>query len=333
MRSVLLCERPESVKRVFPGYVLEKLEKEAGADAKTYTKADVAANADGFGDVEYIFSTWGMPVFTDEEIGRFFPRLKCVFYAAGTVQAFARPFLERGIKVFSAWGANGVPVAEYTSSLIILANKGFFRTTTAVKSTGYDSGKRLSWRYPGNFHTRVGIVGAGMIGKKVINLLRACDLDISVFDPFLSDETAKSLGVVKTDLKTLFSACRVVSNHLANNDATAGMIGGELFKLMPENATFINTGRGRQIVESELCAVLAERPDLTAILDVTYPEPPEEGSPLYKLSNCILSPHIAGSTGGEVKRMAEYMLREFEDFIAGKETKYEVNLKMHETMA
>ncbi len=67
-----------------------------------------------------------MPALAEEEIARFFPKLKAVFYAAGTVQGFARPFLNRGIRIFSAWGANAVPVAEFTVSQILLANKGFF---------------------------------------------------------------------------------------------------------------------------------------------------------------------------------------------------------------
>ena len=63
---------------------------------------------------------------TEEQIAEYLPSLKAVFYAAGSVQAFARPFLNRGIQVFSAWAANAVPVAEYTVAQIILAGKGFY---------------------------------------------------------------------------------------------------------------------------------------------------------------------------------------------------------------
>ena len=86
-------------------------------------------------------------------------------------------------------------------------------------------------------------------------------------------------------------------------------------------------------MEADLIKVLTDRPDLTAILDVTFPEPPEAGSPLYSLPNCILTPHIAGSAGNEVRRMGRYMEEEYENLLANRPCKYEVTLEMLETMA
>jgi len=111
------------------------------------------------------------------------------------------------------------------------------------------------------------------------------------------------------------------------------MINYEHFKRMKPNATFINTGRGAQVVEADLIRILTERPDVTAILDVTNPEPPVEGSEFYALDNCVLTPHIAGSSGDEVHRMSEYMVAEYEKLVAGQPCAYEVSLKMLETMA
>ena len=78
---------------------------------------------------------------------------------------------------------------------------------------------------------------------------------------------------------------------------------------MRSDATFINTGRGAQVIERDLIAVLADWPGLTAFLDVTWPEPPEKESPLYALPNVSLSSHIAGSINDEVVRMADYVWR------------------------
>ena len=164
-------------------------------------------------------------------------------------------------------------------------------------------------------------------------MLQPHKLNIFVFDPFLPDEQAKKLGALKCDLPFLFKNCQTVSNHLANNAETQNMLNGTLFEQMLPYATFINTGRGAQVVEKDLIRVLTNRPDLTAILDVTHPEPPEEGSPLYALQNCILTPHIAGSSGNEVHRMAEYMKNEFVRYISGQKCLYEVTEAMLETMA
>jgi phosphoglycerate dehydrogenase-like enzyme len=172
-----------------------------------------------------------------------------------------------------------------------------------------------------------------MIGKLVIRMLKNYNLEVLAFDPFLPDEKAKELGVKKVDLETIFKESQVVSNHLANNAQTQGMLSGKLFETMLPNATFINTGRGAQVVEADLINVLKKRPDLMAILDVTFPEPPEEGSELYTLPNCILTPHIAGSSGNEVRRMGEYMETEYQNFIQSKPCKYEVTMEMLKTMA
>lgn len=100
------------------------------------------------------------------------------------------------------------------------------------------------------------------------------------------------------------------------------MLNRDLFARMKPNAVFLNTGRGAQVVEADLVSVLEDRPDLTAVLDVTFPEPPTEGHPFYALPNCFITPHIAGSLGDEVCRMAEYMLEEFRLIRSGKVPRY-----------
>ncbi len=329
MKAILLCEKPDKAAAVYSAEVVAALK----IGETVYRKADVVADSAKFADTEFVFSTWGMPKFTEEEIEKYLPNLKAVFYAAGTVQAFARPFLSRGVRVFSAWAANAVPVAEYTVAQIVLANKGFFRSAQLMSTGEVRDARAVMGGYTGNMDENVGIIGAGMIGKLVIKMLSEYRLNVLVFDPFLSDEQAKSLGVTKCTLEELFESCRVVSNHLANNEQTKGMLNGKLFEKMLPNAAFINTGRGAQVVESELIEVLKKRPDIVALLDVTCPEPPVADSELFKLSNCILTPHIAGSIGNEVHRMSEYMLEEYTSFIGGKPCRYEVTSKMLETMA
>ncbi len=321
MKKIYLCTKAETVKNVY------------ATDETVYTKDDVLSDPEKFKATEFIFSTWGMPTFTEEEIKSCLPSLKAVFYGAGTVQTFARPFLNCGIKVFSAWAANAVPVAEYTVAQIILANKGFFSSSRLAKTGDRKAASQCFHSYPGNYDVKIGIIGAGMIGSLVINMLKSYNLEALVFDPFLTDEKAKELGVKKVSLETLFKECQVVSNHLANNEQTKEIFGGTLFESMLPFATFINTGRGAQVVEKDLIEVLKNRPDLTAVLDVTFPEPPTDDSEFYTLPNCILTPHIAGSTGNEVRRMGEYMKEEYKKFIQNEPCKYEVTLEMLKTMA
>lgn len=321
MKTIYLCQSKENVKRIYQ------------TDDVTFDKADVMASPKDFADTEYLFSTWGMPTFTEEEIKNYFPSLKAVFYAAGSVQHFARPFLNCSVKVFSAWAANAVPVVEYTVAQITLANKGFFHALGIKNQDDYYCARDIAAEYTGNYGAKIGIIGAGMIGRQVIERLKAYKLELLTFDPFLSDQAANQLGVQKCSLERIFSECNVISNHLADNEQTRGMLGRELFSKMPPNSTFLNTGRGAQVVEAELIAHLKQRQDVIAILDVTHPEPPEAGSDLYTLKNCIITPHIAGSNGNEVQRMGEYMKEEFKLFAGNAKTRYEVMSEMLKTMA
>jgi phosphoglycerate dehydrogenase-like enzyme len=285
-------------------------------------------------EVSFIFSTWGMPVLSEGQIEKYFPALKAVFYAAGSVQGFAVPFLSRGIRIFSAADANAVPVIEFTMAQILLANKGFFGSSFWYSAGEYDEARRYFGAFPGNFDTRAGIIGAGKIGRGVITKLKEHCLDVSVFDPFLDAGSAAALEVKKCEtLEDLFSSCFVISNHLANNKQTEKMIQYKHFSLMDDHGVFINTGRGQQIIEEDLVRAFAEKPGRTALLDVTWPEPVEKGHPFFTMKNIILTPHIAGSSGKEVARMGDYMAGEFERFLDGRPLKYEVTASMLATMA
>ena len=103
MNVKFLCESAENIANVFPPYITDSISAIAKIDPAPYSKSDVISAPAEFADTEILFSTWGMPQFSAEEIRTYLPKLKCVFYGAGTVQAFARPFLECGVKVFSAW--------------------------------------------------------------------------------------------------------------------------------------------------------------------------------------------------------------------------------------
>lgn len=333
MKAVFLCNEKSNPLRIYDNGTRERLKLLTDITDTVYSREDVLADKKSFSDTEYIFSTWGMPVFSEDEIREIFPALRCVFYGAGSVQFFARPFLNLGIKVFSSWAANAVPVAEYTVAQIILANKGFFAASRYQSTGQLQKASELKECYPGTFGEAVGIIGVGMIGSLVAEMLKAYRITVKAFDPFLSDERANHLGITKCSLEELFRTCFVVSNHLANNEQTKGILKKEHFSSMRKYATFINTGRGAQVIEKDLCEVLSEREDLTAILDVTSPEPPENGHPFYTLPNCILTPHIAGSYGDEVRRMGEYQLTQFEKYLKREPTEYEVTLEMLKTMA
>ena len=338
MKAIFLANYKGNIDYVYPKETQKRIKKLVDIDLdKVYCQEDLESSAPGtFDDVEYIFSTWSMPGGSEEKdnFARFFPNAKALFYAAGSVKYFAQHYLDRGIKIFSAFAANAVPVAEFSLAQILLANKGFYQSMQAFKNPeSYKAAGDISRAHSGNYNTNVGIVGAGMIGKKVIELLKPYKLNIKIFDIFVDEAKARELGGEKVDtLEELFATCDVVSNHLANVPATVGVFKGELFENMKKNGTFINTGRGAQVDEAGMLEALKKRPDVCAVLDVTIEEPPTNED-FYKLDNVFLTPHIAGSQANEVARMSEMVVDQFENLLAGRPTQYEVTEKMLATMA
>jgi phosphoglycerate dehydrogenase-like enzyme len=133
-------------------------------------------------------------------------------------------------------------------------------------------------------------------------------------------------------LGDLFRRSHIVSNHIPDIPSTKNVLTGSLFESMREGATFINTGRGAQIAEPDLIRALKDRPDLTALLDVTYPEPPPDDSELWTLPNVWISPHVGGSVGDEVVRMADCAIEEFIAWESGKSLRYQVTREVLATM-
>lgn len=331
MKIALFGSNDLQFSKVYTPEVLIDLQK-FGNLSERISKKNIDSYSDFLKDCEIGFSTWGMPKFTEAEIRHYMPNLKALFYAAGTVQYFARPFLNCGIKVFSAYAANAVPVTEYTVAQITLAAKGYFQASKnyrilPLRSLVHSNASN------GNFRCKIGLIGLGAIGKEVAKRLQATDNIIYAYDPFVSKETADSIGVELTDLDTIFSECDVISNHLANKTELKNIFDYSLFRKMKKHSVFINTGRGAQVKEFSLALSLLLHPSHTFVGDVIKKEFFPYINPLFWCHNAILTPHIAGSTGKEPQRMAYYMIEELNKYLNNQQTDYEITAEMLETMA
>lgn len=326
-----------AIDRVYTAPMMDKLKSTYDLYGQPIGPHNAEEHLPALASAEIAFSTWGMPAFTVEQIKAWMPNLKALFYGAGSVQGFGAQFIDAGVRLFSAWGANAIPVAQVSVSQIILANKGFYQSAVIAREDRRRAQIEGN-QYPGNYAVSVGLLGAGMIGRLVIQGLQKMqdapgEIDILVFDPFLPDQKATELGVRKTTLEEIFETCQTVSNHLANKKEIEGIVNYDLFRRMPRNATFINTGRGAQINEKDLYRALTEEPLRAAVLDVTYPEPHAEGDPLFLLPNVFHTPHLAGSIGRECARHAAYMIEEARRMLAGEPVRFEVSRDMLATMA
>jgi phosphoglycerate dehydrogenase-like enzyme len=280
-------------------------------------------------DTEVIFATWGMMNLNPAQRAKL-PKLKAVFYAAGNVKAFAPSLIENEIVLVSAWAINAIPPAEMCLSQILLSLRGYFRTVRQYREQKNFDAKKY-WR-PGVMDETIGLIGLGYIGSLLRQKLRDYPVKVIAHDPFLTAQRATELDVTQVSLEELFSKSYIVSNHIPDLESTRGVLGKKLFASMRDGATFINSGRGAQVIEADLIAVLKARPDLTALLDVTWSEPPPVDSELWRLPNVVVSPHIGGTTGHEVVRLADCVIEEFEAWQAGKKLRYEVTRDIFRTM-
>ncbi len=274
----------------------------------------VKADPSILAQAEVIFSGWGGPRMEAELLDAA-PRLRVIFYGAGSIKRIVTDaFWERGISITSAFAANAIPVAEYTLSQILFCLKHGWHYALAIKR---DRAFPPRTPVPGAYGSTVGLIALGMVARRVCELLKPFDLKIVAYDPYVSPDAAEALGVELCSLDEVFRRSDVVSLHAPWLRETENMITGEHFAVMKPGASFINTARGAIVHEQEMIDVLRQRPDLQAVLDVTYPEPPAPGSPLYTLPNVVLTPHIAGSLDAECRRMGRYAVEELQRYVAG----------------
>ncbi|GAB2816534.1 hydroxyacid dehydrogenase [Streptomyces daliensis] len=271
---------------------------------------------DVLADTELLVTGWGCPPLDAAALAAA-PGLRAVAHTAGTVRHHVTDACwERGIEVSSAAAANALPVAEYTLAMILLANKRVLETARGYRA----SRARAEWlaRGPevGNYRRTVGILSASLIGRRVIELLRPHDLEVLLYDPYVEAEEAAALGVRAVGLPELFAACDVVSVHTPLLPSTRGLVSRELLALMRPDATLVNTARGAVVDQGALTdAVLAGR--VRAVLDVTEPEVLPPGHPLWECENVLLTPHLAGSQGNELRRLADLTVSEVARWASG----------------
>ncbi|MFD7322269.1 hydroxyacid dehydrogenase [Streptomyces sp. NPDC059875] len=260
-------------------------------------------------EAEILLTCWGAPPLTAAVLDRA-PRLRAVVHAAGSVKHHVTEACwDRGLAVTSAAAANALPVAEYTLAAILFAGKQVLPSALRYGEARAEdawTAESASW---GNYRRTVGLIGASRIGRRVIELLRPFDFEVLLYDPYVTADEARALGVEAVGLDDLCARSTIVSVHAPQLPSTYRMIGAPQLALMPQGATLVNTSRGSLIDETALLPHVASG-RLHAVLDVTDPEVPPTDSPLWTLPNVLLTPHVAGSLGNELHRMADQALEE-----------------------
>jgi phosphoglycerate dehydrogenase-like enzyme len=251
------------------------------------------------------------------------PRLALVLYGAGSVRSIVTPeSWTRGVRVTTANSVIAASVAEFTLAQVLYALKHGWRYVLGARF-GAKSLPRAT-NEPGAARSVIGLMSLGATGQATARLLARHDLVLQAYDPYVDPAIASALGVRLVSLEALFATSDVVSLHAPVLDETRKVVSTSLLSSMKHDATVINTARGALIDEDALVSVLRERTDLFAVLDVTDPEPPLPGSPLFSAANIVVTPHLAGTLNTERRRQGQLMASELAHYVAGEPLEHEV---------
>ena len=284
--------------------------------------------------VDVVLGHWGCPRI-DRAVLERAPGLGLFAYAAGTVKAIIDDSIfDRGVRVTSGANANAEPVAEYTLAAVLMATKRVLWRRVLEDRPPAGAGHDPDRVPIGNWDKSVGIVAASLVGRRLIELLRPFPhITVSLYDPYISTIQAQALGVRKVDdLDELCAGVDILSIHAPDLPATRHLIGARQLAQLRDGATLINTARPALVDQDALIDELRTG-RLFAILDVTDPEPVPSGHPLLLLPNAFVTPHLAGSQGTELRRLAANATEEIRRWTVGEAPVNGVSREQLTTMA
>jgi len=274
---------------------------------------------------------WGTPRLTEELLAGL-PELKLVAHTAGSVR-FLLPadILERGVRICHAATVMAGAVAEHVIAQALLGLQRQHEMDARMRRGEWESIRESVPRRLLGAHL-VGVWGAGKVGRQVIRLFRAFGCEVLVADPYLEPAAAKSLEAELVGLNELFLRADVVSLHAPLLPETRAIIGPGMLASLRDGALLINAGRGALVDEAALLRELSSR-RISAALDVFVDEPLPPDSPLRRLPNVVLSPHMAGHSEETHLGQGQAMVDEIGCFVRGEALRYEVSRELLAVMA
>jgi D-3-phosphoglycerate dehydrogenase len=200
---------------------------------------------------------------------------------------------ERGVAVLNAPAGNTVSAAELAFALLLALIRKVPAADRSMKEGQWD---RTRFGGIELYRKTLGLVGAGRVGGEVASRARAFGMRVLAYDPYLSEEAARSLEVELTTLDTVLREADVVSLHVPLTESTRGLLGEKQLALLKPTAVLVNAARGGVVDEAALARLLAEGRLAGAALDVFEQEPLPADHPLRRLPNVVLTPHLGAST-------------------------------------
>ena len=273
---------------------------------------DESAAIDLLRNASIAVGSWGT-VGPNERILRACPQLCLWEHVAGSVKRFFGQHHDgRELVIASCAPAIADSVAEMTMGLLIFGLRRIFeKNHLLLGDSVLPDPPKVNL-----FSSRIGVIGASQVGRRVIRFLRHFGAEALLYDPYVESQEADAMGArLMSNLLDLFRQSHAVTLHTPALAETNKLVGERHFEAMPDHAVFINTSRGSCVDEAALVKALRKRP-IFAFLDVVEEGSDSPESPLANLPNCFLTPHIAG---GPNFRMGEQAVADIKAFLSGGE--------------
>ena len=213
----------------------------------------------------------------------------------------------KGIQVFNTAEASAVAVAELAVALMIAV------PTRMVE--GHIGMTNREWRKKSLKRTELmgktlGLIGAGNIGTELARRAIAFGMRVIAYDPLLKNHECVDL----VSLEDLFAEADYISLHVPLTDSTREMFNAETIAQLKDGVVIVNTARGKCVSEKDIVAALESGKVRAYATDVWYSDPPDDSCPLYDAPNVIMTPHLGASSGENMLRIGDVVVRILEDF-------------------
>src|SRR6266545_2869024 len=239
----------------------------------------------------------------------------------------------QGVVVVNAPYGNVVSAAEHTVGMLLALVRKIPAAHEALKRLEWDRGiygSELSRK-------TAGVVGLGKVGSRVAARLRAFDMDVLVYDPYIPESRARDLGVRLTDFQTLLTQADIVTVHVPLSDETENMLAAGEIALMKRGARIVNCARGGIVNEADLLAALESGHVAGAAVDVWSEEPPVSPllTRLVQHPHVVVTPHLGANTQEAQVNVAVDVARQLVAFRDGELLEHAVNVPVgdRESMA
>ena len=225
---------------------------------------------------------------------------------------------DKNITIAITAKANAIAVAEHVMFLLLSISKRKNMYDDSVKTGKFNERNRLP-KTVELWNKNILIAGFGRIGKALIKRCLGFEMNVFVYDPFVSSDVIENIGGKKVEnLEDSIKKMDAVSLHVPLTEKTKNLINYELLKTMKKNCIIINAARGGIINETDLDKALNENLIFGAGIDVFEKEPPDEKNPLLKNDKVFLSPHTAAFTEECMTRMGIETIQNIIDFFDNK---------------